>query len=395
MAIASTRTLLPLDTFARVLGLNPLHFNGIHMPQMGDPVKTCADPFVQFAYQQSDRVGREEIAQAIADAEYQITDLLGFSPMPDYRDDYLDYEGMIAMAYNTPVLRLPRGYFIEAGVRIKTLLVAGMPVNYTDVEVNDPDEPTFYETALTTVSVPGGGIPESEVAIYFAGHAGDDAYEIRPVKVSWDAGAELFTITIPTAQLVDPDMFMGLNFVPVAADDITVGFVNQVDIYRVHTDATKQVEYNYYARLCQDNALCQPSGRVYTRESRLSMIYTAPANWDATALAWKDASWCGCGFPAGARVYYKSGLQGRDAEAWQRAITYYALSLLDRPMCACTGVEAMMKHWSDDLAVTESVEGNTRQIALAPGLLNNPLGTSRAAIYVWRLIQRYQIGESA
>lgn len=392
MAIASTRTLLPLDTFAKILGINPLHFNGANLPSSDVP-NACASPFVQHAYQDHDRVGREDIAQAIADAESQISDLLNFSPIVDYTTSYLDYAGNYARTYNTPVLRLPRGYIIEAGTRAKTLLEAGSPVTYSDVEPDNEEEleyGPFSETATIIATVPVGTLA-NEIAVYYPGQNGDDAYEIRPLTKVLIINDTEAHITIPTAQLIELDHFMGLNFFPVDAVD-TNNFIDTVDVYRVYTDTTSQVSYTYAPRRCgPDSSACQPTGRLYIRDTRLSLVYSSPANWDGTT--WQDANWCNCGFPMGANVSYKAGLQGRDSWVWQRAITYYALTLIDRPLCACDTVKAMMKHWTDDLAATESIDGNTLTHVLAPGILNNPLGTTRGAIYVWRLIQRQQLGE--
>lgn len=393
MAIASTRTLLPLDTFAKILGINPLHFNGANLPSSDVP-NACASPFVQYAYQDHDRVGREDIAQAIADAESQISDLLNFSPIVDYLSSYQDYGHNYAPTYNTPVLRLPRGYVIEAGARAKTPLHAGAPVTYSDVDPDNEDEleyGPFSETATIIANVPAGTLA-NEIAVYYPGQNGDDAYEIRPLTKIVIVNNNEAHITVPTAQLVDLDRFMGLNFFPVDAID-TDNFLDTVDVYRVYTDTTSQVTYEYAPRRCNpDSSACQPTGRLYIRDARLGLVYSSPANWDGTA--WQDANWCACGFPMGANVSYKAGLQGRDSAVWQRAITYYALTLLDRPMCACDTVKAMMKHWTDDLATTESSGGDTLTHTLAPGILNNPLGTTRGAIYAWRLIQRQQLGEA-
>jgi hypothetical protein len=393
MAIASTRTLLPLDTFARILGINPLHFNGVHLDSSDVP-NVCESPLVQYAYQDSDRVGREEIAQAIQDAESQITDLLGFSPLADYFSSYHHYSGYYP-GYNTPVLRLPRGYFIEAGSRVKISLHAAAPVVYTDVDPDNPDEletGTYYETATIIANVPAG-TNSDEIAVFYSGQNGDDAYEIRPLTNVVIVNNNEAHITVPRAQLVNLDRFMGLNFFPVNGVD-DADFLTDVDVYRVYTDPSGQVNYDYAVRCCDTLSLCQSSGRLFLRDARLSMVYTQPATWDATLGEFACASWCSCGFPAGAQISYRAGLVGREALVWQRAIAYYALSLLDRPLCSCESLKAMMAHWSNDLAMNESVDGNSRTQTLAPGLLNNPLGTTRAAIYVWRLIQRYQLGEA-
>src|SRR5688500_4005416 len=87
MAVAKTRTLLPLDTFARIAGINPIHFNQVQIEEVApdDNSETgCGDTILQYSWQLADKVGREEIAQAIADAESQLADNLGYLLCPDW-----------------------------------------------------------------------------------------------------------------------------------------------------------------------------------------------------------------------------------------------------------------------------------------------------------------------
>ncbi len=66
MGRSEVLTKLPLDRWAKIMGIDPLHFNGVlddtHTTQ------SCEQPWMQFAWQSNDRIGREDIAVAIAQA---------------------------------------------------------------------------------------------------------------------------------------------------------------------------------------------------------------------------------------------------------------------------------------------------------------------------------------
>ena len=64
MARAETLTKLPLDRWAQLMGINPMHFNGVFHPD--SPPTVCQQPWLQHPWQAADRLGREDIANAIA-----------------------------------------------------------------------------------------------------------------------------------------------------------------------------------------------------------------------------------------------------------------------------------------------------------------------------------------
>ena len=70
MARSSYDTLLSLDRYAKVMGINPAHFNGGANAAIF-PVKSnrCQDIIPQYGWQYSDHTGREDIGEAIAVAD--------------------------------------------------------------------------------------------------------------------------------------------------------------------------------------------------------------------------------------------------------------------------------------------------------------------------------------
>lgn len=85
MARASTLTWLSLDRWAEIVGLNPLHFNGI--TTLLTPDSACnsgEDVWKQYPYQDAGKISREDLAEAIRDAENQIANYVGYNLLPDW-----------------------------------------------------------------------------------------------------------------------------------------------------------------------------------------------------------------------------------------------------------------------------------------------------------------------
>ena len=88
MSRASTPTLLSLDRFARILGMNPVHFSGAAGPMYWPEIGNCDDIWPQYSWQHDyEFVSREELATVIAEAEYDIKEELGFSPAPTWESE--------------------------------------------------------------------------------------------------------------------------------------------------------------------------------------------------------------------------------------------------------------------------------------------------------------------
>lgn len=176
MARATVRTSLPLDTWARILGINPYHFNSIELDS--SPAMHCNKVWRQYAWQDSDRVGREEVAECIAQAEADIRDHLGFFPVPTWTEAEIkrlaqptDTEAHFTESPADPRLLLRGtmtkwGHVISGGVEgailIGTATVAGGTLTYTD-----RDGDGYAETAV--IVLPTTVTDTNEVRVYFTG----------------------------------------------------------------------------------------------------------------------------------------------------------------------------------------------------------------------------------
>ena len=81
---APTATLLPLDTWRDILGYHPFHFWGMSNSTALRVDSRCNGLVREYAYQDAQQIGREDIRKAIASAEDLITKELRYAPAPHY-----------------------------------------------------------------------------------------------------------------------------------------------------------------------------------------------------------------------------------------------------------------------------------------------------------------------
>lgn len=400
MAVASTRTLLPLDRFFRIAGVHPLHANQVTIQDLAN-ANFCGVPILQYSWQDADRTGREEIANAIAETETTLMQYLNFSLRPDFfanvpviypvpRNPDLVSTSIYDMRTLYRALWLKQGYLISGGQEAKTF-VANVPIIYTD---NDGDG--YKETATITA---GGFDPTavaSEVAVYYPGQSGDDTWEIRPIQTTINAGVA--TVICRREQLVLPNMLFGLAVT--AVDGLTdSNFLTNVDVYRHWLNpSSQQVEFRWEQTPYQPgNAAVQytvQGGAMLIRDSYLGWAALEAAHWDVATQQYLNDGINSVRMPDSARVWFKAGYpldsHGNMDGLWERCVTYLTLANLDRPLCQCESLETFVKHWAFDFAANSP--DHTQQISRK--FLDNPLGTTRAARFVWDAIQRHQLPDS-
>lgn len=408
MAIATTRTLLPLDRFAAICGIHPLHFNQVVVADIA-PASVCDMPMIKYSWQDADRVGREEIAQAIADAENIIAQYTGFYPAPKWiADERLSWpQPLWPEIFNSNArnvrghrqsLRTRFGHVISGGIEAKTLIDDADAIVYTDADGDGYDETATIVTP-TTVTDP------QEIAIYYPGKSGADEWEIRPITVSISGGNA--TIVCRREQLVIESLLEALD--PSSVDGLTNGnFLTAVDVYRHWNDPSQQVQFMWEGCACDGSGCesCQHStqyGCLLTRNYKLGFVVPSPATWNTTDLIWDEDTYSVTRAPEQARIWYYAGYRDmklsnpnvRMNQEWERAVTYLALSMLDRPLCACRPLQAFVQHWSTDLAYNTATAATTSSFTLSRKVLDNPIGTTRGAVHAWQLIKKERLFDAA
>jgi hypothetical protein len=408
MAIAiDTKTLLPLDRFAAIVGLHPLHFNGVVI----DNLPVCTKEMAQYTWQTADAISREELGIAIADAEQELNDYLGFPVAPMWvASEYLnttqphkresfgwhrDSRGF----WQAEKVRY--GHVISGGSEQKDLIQAGAAVVYTD-----SDSDGYKETA--TISVPTAVTDPDQIAIYYPDHDGDGAWEIRPIKVTIAGGTA--TILCRREQLVKESLLVGLTFTKVLGTT-DANFLDEVDVYRHYNDPQTQVEFQWRqagccgcldaASSCASCSYVTQPGCISIKDYKLGLLSTSPGDWNVADQVFDVATFSECRQPDRLRLWYYVGYRDLSlstphstmSREWARAVSLLALTKLDRPICSCHAVAQTMQRWTTDLRATVGTSARSAAYKVTNYEVENcPFGATTAGLEVWRLARRYALG---
>lgn len=392
---AEQQTWLSQDEWAQIIGLNPLHFNGLASTMFGNNV--CGEGFFEHSWQHSDKVGREDIRMAIKQAESQISAEVGYNLMADWTSgERLAYpQPMFAEAvgyggYNARGLlksiEAPRGFLISGGVRAKALVAAGVAVLRSDY-----DSDGFKETVTVTANVTFTNT--NWIHVYYPGKSADDCYEVRPIKVNISGGVA--TIEFKIWQIVAANQKDRLDADVLDAAD-PASYETTVDIYQVYNDPSEQVQFLWEnGGGCGSCAACQfgtQTGCMHFRDARLGFLAPSPGTWNSGDNQFDGAEWSACREPDQVRLWYYSGFVDPKnprpyvelSPYWKYAVAYYAASLLDRPVCGCSNVNQFIEKWRVDLLYADENNGYT----VTPEFAANRLGTTTGALYAYRRIHQ-------
>jgi hypothetical protein len=398
MARADVKTWLSLDDFARIIGISPLNFNGLYSPSLQNN-NVCGETFFQYSWQHSDRIGREDIAFAIQQAEQEISREAGFNLMPDWtREERLQYPrpgnpeaynfAGLNVRFQMKSVEANKGLMISGGVRAKSLIQAGAAIVRTDEDTDG-----YAETCTVTVAT--SVTDQSEIRAYYPAKDGDDSWEIRPIKVSLSGGNAV--IVFKSWQVAAANKMDAIDAEPLDADDAT-SYETTTDIYRVYNDPSTQAQFIWEGQpdCCGTCSACQlgtQAGCFHIRDQRLGFVVPSPAAWDATALAFTSTEWSACREPDQIRLWYLSGYSDPNdsrpyadlSNYWKTAVAFFAASKFERAVCGCSNVNQFIEKWRRDSAFSSEQEGGFTVTAEQAA---NRLGTSMGALYAWRRINQ-------
>ncbi len=425
MARTLTRTRLPIDRWAEILGMDPRHFNQV--TTAAKSVTTCSTVWKQYAWQENDQVGREDVALAIQQAERMIEDLVHYKLLPGWSVDerITVTKAAIPEVINVGLLnsrgfrqtfKSDFGHIISGGIESKTAIEAGAGVVYSD-----EDGDGYPETATITATIPASVAITNpdEVAVYFPGESGNDDWEIRPLinpltrRRSVSIVGSTITIVCQRELLVDPDLWNALNPGPVDGDN-DANFVATVDVFWHRNDPQQQVTLMWSPRLgdscnCGDSTCpsCAHStqvGCLLAQDFRQGIFSFRPGTFDSSDETFTAVNPAVGRAPDHLRTWYYSGLRdmGRDAPnlemdpQWERAVTYLSITLLTRPLCGCNNLQQLAKRMTEDLAANVAAGEVSQSFQLNDSILNSPWGTMRGAIFAWNMskMDGRQIGQA-
>lgn len=424
-------SLLPLDTWRQILAFHPYHF--WQLANVRTPITSGCNGLVrQYAWQNTDAVGRSEISEAIGTAEDRLREYLGYGVAPAARSATVAWPMLADRAITriTPMapdgryvsLALPDGYVQAVGV--DTLTLIGTPaVIYSDRD-GDGLNDTFTLTQATTATDP------TQIAVYVSaadrldGDGPSDRYRIAPVSVRISGG--MATITGRAWLCVKPLRYEGVLAVPSAGAADTSGgldpgdttnFVTALDVYQRTTDpngqtfATAQATLIWETRPCvgswclcnaQSVAAYTPSGaafdpaaqafavaRVGIRDSAHGVVTPAESVYNSDTGIWSQVRFDPLYAPDRVTIRYVAGYpldaDGQMAAHLRPVVARLAAAELTRPIAACDDANRELYRWQLDLARGggKAIE----QFQISQRDLDNPLGTRAGQVYAWKFVQ--------
>lgn len=418
MARASIKTWLPLDTWAQLMGIQPAHFNGVYSSVFPDTTG-CSSLWMQYPWQNGGALAREDVAQAIHDAEQDIANYVGYNLLPDWAAD--EQHRTVRPARVDVINRLSRNqrgflksvqthraHVISGGVKAVALIG-----NFAVARV-DLDGDGYNETATVTVA---STAQWDEVRIFSLGSLPLDEWEIRPTQAlqsvdgSGNPSGVMFYFKI--WQIPDTALWETQSTSASGIDgDVAANFDTQVTAYRIYNDPQTQVQFLWEEPECSNCGgtgctACQfatQDGCLKVRDTRQGFVTYEPATWDATNEHFDSGDWAESREPDRLRLWYYSGWNAWSPPVyrqntllpdpvervvftattmdpyWQRAVAYMAAARLNIESCSCDTTRARIARWQEDLALVNSA----RSYQNGARVLENPFGTRRGEVYAWQ-----------
>lgn len=383
MARSSIPTLLSLDRFSRIMGLNPVHFQGAYADTVFTRQGECSEIWPQYSWQGAYVAGRDDVAQVISDAEDDIARILGYYPAPKWtvEDEQRWYGGY---RWNA-TLKTRWGKVISPGQRALSAIELDAAVVYTD-ENSDG----FFETATIIVST--ALLDPKEIKVFTAGKEGSLEWEIRtPRSITISGGTA--TIVFDSWLLIKPELweeaptgygYQGINITT------TDNFVTTVDVYREYTDTDAVSAQFFWFQYDQDTQ------EVCGRETENSCFDIIDPHLGLIRPVYKASTW-ECRTPAvGAKLWYLSGEQDQRylqsqtldplSDYWAQTIAWLATARLELPPCVCGPAEQVFKKYQEDRARVDRKQG---LMMISLDVVNNPFGTRFGEIRAWERVVKF------
>lgn len=405
MAKATIPTLVSLDDWARILGVNPVHFAGAKGNPAWPHDQTCDQVWPQYDWQAEDVISREEIAYQIGEAEQSIANVLGYDIAPRwYSSDEQQWPvshrvsrraGHVSIRRKLIELQTRRGYIINPGRRAVSEIELAATVVFTD-----EDSDGWKETATITVAEIGDESAD-EVQVFFAGEVADAAFQIRPIRSVTISGGNI-VIVAHSWLFIDPDLWEAFpgSFGEInIADPAAAGCVLTVDVYRVYNDSSQvSAELIWPPDPGCTGADCvevTQAGCMLVRESRRGSVSARVATYSDGS--WQYDSQLSSYFdPDRVRFWYYAGhrsenwLSGRKAPSinlqFLKAVVFLAAARIDKPVCSCSMVAHTVSNLQQDLS--QFTRERRQFIPPQSHVHDNPFGTRVGEVRAWQIVER-------
>lgn len=397
MATTNIQTLLSLDEYAEIMGLNPLNFNSAASPNENVfGFETDRQPlWFRYSWQASKQMSHSELATYIQQAEKDIAEFLGYWPAPTwiYQETHpyppnLRRENYVTMDTTRGVYKPITAQFGKViGVgRRKATLISNETVAYSD-----EDSDTFEETATITATT--SITDKKRIKVFFAGKGGAPEFEVRPIK-SIEISGGVATIIINSWLLFDRDLYERLP----GGEPITINsanpanYVTTVDVYDIDFDTE-----TYSARFIwedKDTSLEQTTQEAYLKliDANAGVVEPVPAIYNG---GWNAVSLVKNYLPDMVQIWYKSGLQSQEyikgydlspiSAEMKKNIAWLATARMEVTFHANNNVMAFVERLKR--VTSENIEGGGT-FFLDQSSLNAPFGTKYGELLVFRRLKQ-------
>lgn len=408
--------LMSLESFRRVIAYHPFHFWGIADNNIIPVTSSCNDIVYKHSYQNTDAVGREEIIEAIKNAEYRIATELGYWPAPKHFIDTVPFpkyhnRGIWNLTqgdnqYRWLDVQLPWGYVEACGPQQLT------SIGVAAVTLSDADGDGLNETFVTANLATTITNPDLIWAVFITADRLDDDlanWRVHPVKITIAGGN--VSVKGKAWQIIQPIRYEGFD---VVALDPTVAanFAAQLEIYAVSTNTAGTLYTDSQAALVWETAphpgaeCCgssitfgantDPAAVAYgvtragIRHYEEGIVNLGRAVYNQTTANFEAVDWGICRPPERVIVRYRAGYP-LDANSemdrkFQVGVARMAAAELARPICACDEANRELYRWQFDLARTGGANDESYGAVSATDL-DNPFGTRRGHVYAWRMVK--------
>lgn len=437
MTRASIAPLSCLSAVARLAGLNPAHFAGAASSTIFPVCGECQDIWMQYPWQSSGGLSRENLAQNIFDAEVALSSLLCRPICPTMRStsfkalggagigDYCCAHSVIPFGDLGPDMRNLRGrpaYYIgdhitgfmpKKWVNLGTVQAADLSLLYAD------DDSDGYAETARLVLHSADYVDECALGLFTTGHFGQATWRICPFKSVTVApndtiGGFDITILVDSWQLIKPELWERLPAqaelagCSVKALDLTKDiYVDTVMVGVQQEDTTVPlVEFLYEnTNTCCSDTTCQActikraTGCLIDGTRGDGFVVPVLANYDPVK-GWCEVNRAGCGCnnqPTRVKINYWVGCQDDYRQlpgcgdcpcpALASIIMNLAFSRLLYGSCDCDcNYGQQWKTLSTDLALNSGSSSRNWDYST----LSNPFGTRLGEVKAWKLFQAYQ-----
>lgn len=401
-ALSETMT---LEAWRLIAGLNPWAFWGWDCSACGCNSSTHGKKckiWDEYSHQNG-RLGRDDIRQAILEAE---TKIRNYTHVPVGRNWFEETRPLTTQQIRQdclyPAIQLCNNHVIELGVPQLDVIAANEAVTLSKIDgtaVNAGEKPYFFTLTIGPAAIPSLDADEYQVHFSAANRLGGGSTSNRyridaEITVTGTLAAGSITITGKAWQLADPLLHEDLDLCPLDPTVLT-NYVTTLDIYRLHTNTEGQTVTDAHAELITENEPCacgckttisDPAatssaiGRGGVRHGKTGLVYIAEATHDGTAFN-EVCPECGRDLPVHAKVRYMAGVNKSEACSgnWDRTVAKLAAGILPDICQDCRVDENFLGRYSLDLSLVPGDETQDRFTATFEQL-NNIFGPTRGAI---------------